>query len=81
MLPSLKRRRPFVLGFRDPRGHPEEAEATFEFILARDLGMTVAELRRRMSTREFAEWLAFYSVENREQERLARQAVRKQGRR
>ena len=30
--------------------------------------MTVAELRHRMSTREFAEWVAFYRIEARERE-------------
>ena len=30
--------------------------------------MTVAELRRRLTTREFAEWVTFYRVEARERE-------------
>jgi hypothetical protein len=30
--------------------------------------MTVGELRRRMSTREFAEWVALYRVEAAERE-------------
>lgn len=33
------------------------------FRLAGHLGMTVGELERRMSAREFAEWLAYWRVE------------------
>ena len=36
----------------------------FEFVLARDLGMTVGELDRRMSHMEYREWQAFYIAEN-----------------
>jgi hypothetical protein len=32
-------------------------------MLARDLGMTVGEIRRTMSTTEFYQWTAFYSYE------------------
>lgn len=31
--------------------------------------MTVAELRRRLSTAEFTEWIAFYNVEAVEREK------------
>jgi hypothetical protein len=62
---------------RDPTGHPEEAERVFTFRLARDLGMTVAELERRLSVREFAEWVAFYVAESREQERVAKKTRRR----
>lgn len=41
----------------------------FEFVLARDLGMTVGELRRRMSVREFNRWAALYVLEAREREK------------
>ncbi|MGE4164212.1 MAG: hypothetical protein AB7G23_21020 [Vicinamibacterales bacterium] len=30
--------------------------------------MTVAELRQRLSTHEFAQWVAFYRIEARERE-------------
>ena len=36
----------------------------FEFVLARELSMTVGELRGRMSMREFMEWAAFYRLES-----------------
>lgn len=36
---------------------------SFEFVLARDLGMTVAELNERMGAREYEEWKAFYTFE------------------
>ena len=32
----------------------------FEFVLAEALGMTVDELRDRMSNQEFTQWAAFY---------------------
>lgn len=35
----------------------------FEFVLARDLGMTVAALRRGMSQAEFIDWRAYYVYE------------------
>lgn len=41
--------------------------------LARDLGgMTVHDLRRRMSVREFVDWACLYHVENEEREAAAR---------
>jgi hypothetical protein len=39
--------------------------------------MTVGELERRMSTREFAEWVAFYVVEAKEAEAAYRRAEQK----
>jgi hypothetical protein len=41
-------------------------------ILARDLGMTRDELRARMSTAEYTEWLALYTLEAEERERARR---------
>lgn len=38
----------------------------FPFILARDLGMTLAAVRAMPNT-EYAEWAAFYQVERRVQ--------------
>ena len=35
----------------------------FWFRLAAHLGCTVSELQRRMSSREFSEWVAFYGLE------------------
>lgn len=46
----------------------------FEFRLARDLGMTVGELRQRMSTAEFAQWVAFYVAEAKERARQEKAA-------
>ena len=37
------------------------------FTLARELGMTVAELGRRMDSRELSEWMAVYGLEADEQ--------------
>lgn len=53
------------------RSNPFDAqpEQYFEFELALELGMTVADLRRRMPNSEFAEWLAFCEL------RQARQAA------
>ncbi len=33
----------------------------FDFLLAEALGMTVAEIRDRMSNAEYIEWRAFYT--------------------
>lgn len=41
----------------------ERPERRFWFRLALALGCTVAELQDRMSSAEFAEWMAFYGVE------------------
>ena len=49
---------------------------TWRFRLARDLGMTVGELDRRMTRREMTEWIAFYRYEARQQEKAAKQAER-----
>lgn len=47
---------------RDPRNNPHEAERVFLFRLAKDLSMTVGDLEARMTTREFAEWAAYYAA-------------------
>jgi|ETNvirenome_2_60_1030617.scaffolds.fasta_scaffold202050_1 hypothetical protein len=39
----------------------------FQFRLARDLSMTVAELRSKMSSYEYNQWVAFYVYEQDEQ--------------
>ena len=62
---------------KDPRHNPDQAERAFMFRLARDLGMTVAELEQRMSTREFAEWAAFCMVEAKEKEAAYKRAEQK----
>ncbi len=36
----------------------------FQFRLARDLGMTVAELTSKMSSKEFTQWAYFYKYEH-----------------
>ncbi len=38
-------------------------------LLARELGMTRAQLRLSMSSAEFTDWLAFYAIEAEERER------------
>ena len=39
--------------------------------------MTYGELKRRMSNREFTQWLAFYSFERKQREEAERKAARK----
>jgi len=39
----------------------------FQFRLARDLSMTVGELRSKMSSYEYNQWVAFYVYEQDEQ--------------
>ena len=41
-----------------------DLDLTFRFKLARELGMTVAELLASMSTIEYNQWIAFYNWEN-----------------
>lgn len=41
-----------------------DLDLTFRFKLARELGMTVAELLASMSTMEYNQWIAFYNWEN-----------------
>ncbi len=48
----------------------------FDFMLARDLGMTVNEMRSRMSTAEYTEWFAFYQWEAREREKAEKSRKR-----
>ena len=43
------------------------ADLSFQFRLARDLGMTVAELTSKMSSKEFTQWAYFYKFERDEQ--------------
>ncbi|MBS3885621.1 MAG: hypothetical protein KGZ56_01030 [Dethiobacter sp.] len=47
------------------------------FRLAKDLGMTVAELERRISTYEFAEWAAYYSALAKAEEAAHKKAEQK----
>jgi|DEB0MinimDraft_10_1074344.scaffolds.fasta_scaffold98848_2 hypothetical protein len=41
-------------------------DLAFQFRLARDLGMTVAQLTSTMSSKEFIQWANFYMWENNE---------------
>lgn len=62
-------------GFRlaaNPADYPAYADRRFAFALARDLGMTVSELRHRMTAAEFVEWQALYTVEALERSREER---------
>ena len=58
------------LRFRD------DGEKYFAFRLARDLGITYADLKARMSNREFTDWIAFYSYEAKMREEAERKAKR-----
>lgn len=42
--------------------------------MARELGMTVADLRERMSHRELVEWSAFFGLEAQRQEIALKEA-------
>jgi len=49
-------------------------DLVFQYKLARELGMTVAELRSKMPLKEYNEWIIFYTMENEERnKRLAMQ--------
>jgi hypothetical protein len=45
-------------------GFLTDPEFQFEFFLAAELGMTVAEMRRRMSTSEFVQWNRYYATKS-----------------
>lgn len=67
-------------------GHPKfDPDLVFQHRLARELGMTVAEMGERMSLREYVRWIAFHKAEDREHEkerkRIARQGARRPRRR
>ena len=38
----------------------------FQFQLAKDLGMTVTELRSKMPLKEYNQWIRLYTMENEE---------------
>jgi hypothetical protein len=42
-------------------------DLSFQFRLARDLGMTVADLRTKMSSYEYNQWVTYYLWEQEEQ--------------
>ena len=52
----------------------------FDFRLARELGMTVAEMRRRMTMREWVRWRAYFLLENQEAELRRAEAEARAGR-
>lgn len=45
-----------------------DKEKHLEFHVARELGMTVADLRERMSHKELVEWSAFLGLESQHHE-------------
>lgn len=46
----------------------------FQYSLARELGMTRSELLKRMSMREFVDWIAYFKIENEDQRRAQEDA-------
>lgn len=52
-------------------------ETEFEFFLASKLGMTVGELRQRMSNDEFVTWQMFYARKQQREEIEAQKATRR----
>lgn len=54
----------------------------FQFRLAKELGMTVAELTTKMSALEYAQWLEFFLYEKQERDKAVAlaQAERNKGR-
>lgn len=44
-------------------------DLVFQFRLARDLRMTVGELRTKMSSLEYSQWATFYYVEQQERDK------------
>lgn len=48
--------------------------ARFQYSLARELGMTRADLVHRMSVSELIDWMAFYTLEQEDQRRASERA-------
>lgn len=59
-----------------PEQYPEAAERTFLFRLATELGKTIAELESQLTTKEFTEWAAYFSVLAKEQEAANKKSAR-----
>lgn len=50
-----------------PKSFKTNPDLAFQFRLARDLGMTVAELRSTMSSLEYTQWATYYVWEQEEE--------------
>ena len=46
-----------------PTSFENDSELAFDSKLARDLGLTVGELRQKMSVLEYQQWIGFYLYE------------------
>ena len=46
------------------------SDTLFQFKLARELGMTVAELTTKMSNKEYNQWITFYNWEMEERNKI-----------
>lgn len=71
MDPQTRYERAFIEGELDP----------FDFILAENLHMTVAEMRDRMGNDEYLQWRAFYVWRAAERELAAKTATANRGQR
>lgn len=56
----------------------ETTELEFEFYLAEKLGLTVAQLRRDMSTHEFMQWGVYFGRKAQRQEMEVKRARQRQ---
>lgn len=54
----------------------DRTDLEFEFFLAEKLGMTVADLRRRMTQHEFVQWGVYFGRKAQRQELEAKRARR-----
>ena len=59
-----------VLGVQaiQPTNFEADSELAFDFKLARDLGLTVGELRHKMSVLEYHQWIGFYLYEKKQRD-------------
>ena len=53
-------------GLRLQTSFKNNPDLVFQFRLARELGMTVADLTAKMSSKEFLQWASFYTWETEE---------------
>lgn len=57
------------LSRQQPKISKANPDLVFQFRLARDLRMTVGELRTKMSSLEYSQWATFYYVEQQERDK------------
>ena len=53
-----------------PKSFRKNSDLTFQFKLARELGLTVGELQAKLSVLEYQQWIGFYLWEKEERDKV-----------